>query len=241
MITIDDIKRCSNHSFILSGIKGCGKHKLVEEFAKDSNYEIINISDNVYLDTLNNIQESSQPLVIIIDKDLQLEKVQNTILKFLEEPRSYIYTFLLCEDYSILLQTIQNRCTIFSIVSRINNAESIDDNLLSMCKNDYEVSEYLNLDFMSIKNLSNKIIENIQHASLPNTLKLTSQILNIDTSGKYFIKYLLYSIQERIRTDRSDLYLFKLFSEFSKCLNNLNITNIDIKKCINNALIKVKL
>ena len=56
--------------------------------------------------------ESSRKVFIIRDAQLLTAKAQNTLLKLIEEPPSYLSIILLCSNTTSLLETIISRCSI---------------------------------------------------------------------------------------------------------------------------------
>jgi len=58
--------------------------------------------------------EANRKIYIITAAHLLDEKVQNALLKSLEEPPEYVYYFLLCQNPSAMLGTVMSRVTVFN-------------------------------------------------------------------------------------------------------------------------------
>ena len=114
---ISDVPR----SMIISGDKGMGKHLFVEEFTERfEGLEIVNIEESITNEEILEIYSLSIPKFYIIDLDLigenkRIERFQNTILKFIEEPPNWAWIIIIVSDLNIVLDTIINRCQIFKI------------------------------------------------------------------------------------------------------------------------------
>ena len=99
---------------LLSGEWGSGKHTFVKEFAAKIGYDIIDITDCISLEKIQEAQLSPYPNIYIINCDEISVKEQNMLLKFLEEPLKNAYIFLLSSCKQKLLPTVVNRCRVYS-------------------------------------------------------------------------------------------------------------------------------
>ena len=98
------------HTILLIGDDGCGKHFLASEMSKHYNLDLIDISDNISLETIEEIMMKPIPAFYLIDSSKITDRQQNVILKFLEEPNQYAYIIMIAKNKSYLLDTIINRC-----------------------------------------------------------------------------------------------------------------------------------
>ena len=101
------------HSILLLGEDGCGKHTLVDEISKYFDFEVLEITDMISLDTIIEINQRLVPTMYLINMNKLTDREQNIILKFLEEPSKNAYVVLISEGTHNLLETIVNRCILF--------------------------------------------------------------------------------------------------------------------------------
>lgn len=95
---------------LLIGPSGCGKHRLISDYARKNNTDIVMISSDVSASDLIDYAVSPVDKIYIINlTDLQ-EKSQNKFLKFIEEPSDTAHVVLLAEATVGVLPTILNRC-----------------------------------------------------------------------------------------------------------------------------------
>ena len=97
------------HSILIKGAVGSGKHMIASYISEKFNLEYINITNNINLDTINDIYLSNQLTAYVIEVDKLSIKEQNTILKLLEEPSITAFLLLLSSN-NMILTTVENRC-----------------------------------------------------------------------------------------------------------------------------------
>ena len=87
------------HSVLLLGDKGCGKHLLCSEIAKKLELNIVDITENISAEFIDNIYRSCTPNLYVVDLSKFLfDKEQNVLLKFVEEPLTNAFVILLAES-----------------------------------------------------------------------------------------------------------------------------------------------
>ena len=128
------------HSYLFTGREGIGKMLFAKEFAKQAlclgepncksciefdsqnNPDFIIIEpdgNSIKIEQIRLLQMkiiekpiiSHRKIYIIRDSEKMTKEAQNCLLKTLEEPPEYIIIILLCSNESLLLNTIQSRCT----------------------------------------------------------------------------------------------------------------------------------
>jgi hypothetical protein len=109
--TLDEFPR----SLMLVGDKGAGKHLLCEYICNRFNLESIDITENISLDLIDQINERVSPYLYIIRINTISIKEENTILKLLEEPLKNAYIILLSESENGILPTVINRCQVWRL------------------------------------------------------------------------------------------------------------------------------
>ena len=251
-------------SSIFEGTIGCGKHTLVDYLHGKFNMTTEDISSKISNDMIMDIYTNPNPTLYIIDmiqltKSKRVDILQNSLLKFIEEPPTNSKIIILCENKDSLLPTIQNRCQIFSFEKYSYNMlkEFAEDNNIDLESEEllcvYDTpGKLLNIsntkfNFSELKSLVNKIIDNVHRASIPNILTIPSQ-LNFDNSDGYdidvFLHYMRISFLERM-TDYSISneqfnYLKKQYTYTCKVCEKFKLPNVNKKSLFENYLIQLK-
>lgn len=120
------------HSFLLQGDSGCGKTTIARIIANRLNGEIteLNVANTTGIDYIRELDRLAKiiPLfgsnkVFILDEAQQLTKeAQNCILKLLEDAPKTSYFIFCTTDSAKLLNTLKNRCVVFSL-KKLSNSD----------------------------------------------------------------------------------------------------------------------
>ena len=231
-------------SLILEGKKGSGKHMLISYISEHLGINNLNITENLDLESINNYYLEVNPILYFIEADNISEKNQNTILKFLEEPLKNSYVILLTVNKYNLLQTIQNRCEVWTLAnySKENLIEFIGENpnkqlLLSIAETPGEIKSLKGLDISKEIEFCNKMIDKMNIAAFPNALTLSKHIAFnneqdlIDIS--LFVRILRHAISDKIKQGNN---YYKFYNLTNQLYKDLNIPNIDKKYLFDNYL-----
>lgn len=180
---VSKIKNCSLGSLpkaiLLCGPTGSGKHTIANMLATQLNIEILDVSDNISLSMVNEAYGKVSPIIYLIDCNEITVKEQNTILKFIEEPPKMVYVMLLCNVLGTLIETIQNRCTVWDMEPysiRELREFTTNESILPLCKTPGDIKVLQDYDTTEWFELANKIFSNIMNASLCNTLTLLDKV-----------------------------------------------------------------
>ena len=240
------------NSLIISGEKGSGKHTVCNLISSKLNLQVIDISEKLTQEMIDEIYTRVEPYIYVITSDKLNIKNQNSILKFLEEPLKNSYIILLVENKNMLLPTILNRCQIWELEKYTRDELStfingnVDSRILDVAKTpgDVIIMQNENNNFEKLYDLVDKLIEKIPMASFSNILSITNRI-NFD--GKepekidlsVFIRTLIWLSSEKILNSDNPYYqeVYKTVNDLS---NNLLILNINKKICFENFLAKMK-
>ena len=217
------------HSILLVGESGCGKHTLAKELADYFNVDLIDISESISLDAINEISNSSTPTFYLIDCSVLTDRHQNIILKFLEEPSMYAYLILLCANKSMILQTVANRCMSFEfepytrdVLSQFAN----DEHVLDVCTTPGQVLSLHAGDLIELEKLCVTIITKIDRANYQNTLSIVQKINLKDEFDKFdiqvFFNVLLKTILNKVSAeyDSKLISMYNLVSSYRKRLRD---------------------
>ena len=174
---LDRINKFDYDSFpqasIFEGTTGCGKHTLVEYLSDKFHVPIEDISGKISNDMIMDIYTKPNPTLYVIDmpqlnKSKRIDIVQNSLLKFIEEPPTNSKVIILCENKDNLLSTIQNRCQIFSFekYNYIRLRQFTEDNNITL------ESE----DLFCVYDTPGKIIDNLDHSNYKSLYELCLKI-----------------------------------------------------------------
>lgn len=228
--TLDEFPR----SLMLVGDKGAGKHLLCEYICNRFNLQSIDITENISLDLIDQINERVSPYLYIIKINTISIKDENTILKLLEEPLKNAYIILLSESENGILPTIINRCQVWRLQNYSKEQlksflTCTNEELLEIASTPGQIIELQNSNFIDMFDLCNKIICKIHEASIPNILTISNKIAFKDEKGKFdyhLILSLLQNLLVKYYKDFSNSSYLKgyiLLNDFIKTLKNATI------------------
>ena len=215
------------HSILLLGEQGCGKHTLTKELANYFGIDLVDISNDITLDTLIEISDKPIPTMYLIDCSVLTDKHQNILLKCLEEPSMYAYFVLLSVNKAMLLQTIANRCVSFEFEPYTKEvlAQFVQDDasVLSVCTTPGQVLSLHSGDLANLDVLCDTIVTKIGSANYPNTLSIVKKINLKDEYDKYdinvFFNTLLHKIYTKICNKQDNIVSNKLFEMYNLVLD----------------------
>lgn len=211
-------------SLILLGAYGCGKHTTVNYIKDKLNLPLINITDQLSLDFILSLYQKPEPYLYLIEGNQITIKEQNMILKFIEEPLKNAYIIIIAESSNQLLPTVYNRCQVLRFVpysKEILKSFSDDELILKIADTPGEVKDLNNNKLSDILELTDKIVNKIGAANLPNVLTISDKLAYKDEKNKFpiqsFSKVLNYSLIEKIRKDSNPVYIqmYKLVNEWN--------------------------
>lgn len=200
-------------TIMLLGERGSGRHSICQEIAKRLNLEIIDISNELSLETIDTINAQVEPKLYIIDTKGISTREQNVILKFLEEPLKNAYIVVISSNDN-LLDTVKNRCVVWRMErytqEQLDQFYSCDwetkELIGKIATTPGQVIEYQQHDIKGMFSLAYKILENIGRATLPNTLTLLDKLAFKDEKNKYdcslFLDVLTYAQYERVKNNK---------------------------------------
>lgn len=233
------------HSILLLGKKGSGKHTLASYIANKFNLSLIDITEKVLEEDLNNYYISATQLLLLIDLNSITEKEQNKLLKLVEEPPLNCYIALLCNSKDLVLQTLTHRCTELLLENYSKEElqqftdKEIDTDIFQT------PGQIINFNFNTLKDtleLVDKIINKIDKANFANTLTITNKFNFKDEYDKIdldiFVNALLNKLILRYKEDNNTLYknYYIITSEFAKKLNN---SRLNKQVLVDNYLVKM--
>ena len=238
------------------GAFGCGKHTLCNEVSIQLNVPLTDISSLITDDFIMSCYTNPLPKLYLIDiPKLRSSKnvvlVQNTILKFIEEPPQNAKIILLCEHRNQVLPTICNRCQIYVFdrytideLKQITSVTLEDDWYYIIYDTPGKLLSLTSLSSVNeLKELIHNIIFNIHKASIPNILTIPNKIDWGDGKGynlQVFIALMDYALLDLIMT-MPDVKIYIEYYKLTKKLSEqLLVLHVDTRLLFENYLLNLK-
>lgn len=240
--TLDNFPR----TLLLLGEYGSGKHLIVNYIADKFELEIEDISDNLTLETIDNITHRTSPKIYVINSKKLTIKNENVILKFLEEPLKNSFVVVLCEHKSSIIPTVWNRCQVWELSTYEQDflttfTQDKNDYLLRVANTPGKVLEYQHYPLKEMFDLANKIFNSIQKANFANVLTISRFIAFKNEKDKFdfnlFLDILLEVCKEMYWNTKVTSGVYWLTNKLN---NNKHIFNIDKKSLFEHYLIELK-
>lgn len=244
-LSIDTFPR----TLMLEGDDGCGKHTLCSIIGKKLGLDCVDITNSLTLDTIWDICEKVEPYIYIIDTKSISIREENVVLKFLEEPLKNAFIIVLCTRRDLLLDTIQNRCVVWTLDKYtkdtlgqfLPNENESKDFILELCNTPGQVIKMCQEDVLSMKNLAVKIFLNIGHATLPNTLTLLNHVAFKGEKDKFdynvFFTILLHSAYTLVKENK---VTDTIYSETKALIEKCHTKSINIEYLFANYLVTIR-
>lgn len=184
-------------SYLVLGNKGM---RLMDRVKEASRYDNIVTLERFDVDVLDEIYLMPDPTTYVIDlaeitKKHRTDKIQNSILKFIEEPPGECDVYILMPSVSGLLPTIVNRCQKINVPNLASNyiksqIEDIPDRHLCMIKtyDDIENYDYDKCD--DIIRTCRNMLEYLPRVTVANALQIADKINYDDADDmRYNVEY----------------------------------------------------
>ena len=239
------------NSLILLGEKGSGKHSLTNLISEHLHLQIVDISEKLTQEMIDEIYMKPEPYIYVISSDKLNIKNQNSILKFLEEPLKNSYIILLVENKNMLLPTIINRCQIWQLEKYTKEqlktllGKNQDENILDVVTTpgDIEMMSHVNNNYDEMLLLCEKIVDKIPVASFSNVLSISDKIKFTEKDKNNENKYDLgftcdntieIPISNTIKISISKLIeAGKIDGDIKNPINNDDLTNKEVSVTFN--------
>lgn len=203
------------HSIILCGEEGSGRRTICHEVAQLHDMECRFVDSKIDIEFVNELMTSAAPTLVIFDGDRLTERDQNSLLKLIEEPGDNVYCVIITECIDYLLVTIQNRCQVWNMEAYTKEqlkafipSEDSKELLLELAHTPGQIQNYSQQPLKEIKEFAEKVVDNIDKASIANSLMITDRVAFKDEKDKYnyqlFGKVLLQICKSRV-VNSSDL------------------------------------
>ena len=239
---------------LLIGEDGCGKTLTSQIIASKLNIELKNISEALTSETIDDIYLCPIPTLYFINTSKflsgnKVDKIEASLLKFLEEPPQNAKLVLSCTDINRLKDTIVNRCRIWTFapytIEELKNFTS-DETILQVAHTPGQVLSYIEQSPDKMKELAEKIIKKIHLASPSNVFAICNQLsfeepiqketFNIDL----FVPVLEYVAAQLYITEESDNY-YNIYSRILKLKDRLKVPYAKKEHLFSQFLMELKL
>lgn len=231
-------------SLMLVGPKGSGKDLLIDYIAQHLNLPIQHLND-MSVEILDNIYLSIDPIIYVFD-NLSV-KMQNQVLKFIEEPPKNSFIIIKAISLDQYLATIKNRCRIWllnkysdSILKEFCDAEN-SQLVLNVAETPGEVIALNTCNLYAAYNLCDKIIDKISVASYGNLFNILDTVKNdIKIDIELFVKVLRYTIKNKIHVYPSIHQWYGIYVLTNTLYKELMINHVNKDQLFENYLITLK-
>ena len=224
-------------SLILLGEWGSGKHTLCQHIKEQLCIDMLDITDTLNLATINELYQRPEPYLYVIDGTKITVKEQNIILKFVEEPLKNAYIIILAESKSQLLNTVLNRCQVWTISpysKEVLKTFTQDEGVLEIANTPGLVLSMLSINQYEVTELANKLIEKIGIANPANVLNISDKMAYKNEKDKInievFAKVLLHQAVKYVLGENNKSYI-DTYLRINKWVNERKIPNVN-QRCL---------
>ena len=224
------------NSMLFLGEKGCGKHTLSNEVATHFELPLLDITNNISFESIEQIYLNPLQAFYLINMDEVSERQQNALLKFIEEPLPNSHIILISSSKVSLLETIVNRCVVYDFIPYQKEElkqfikEGNEEDILSLCTTPGQILN-MNVQTLSgLHSLCDNMVANMGKANYPNALFIAKKINYKDEYDKFDFNVFLNCYKQHLLkaylTTNSVLY-FDLYNIVVKESELLRINNIN--------------
>ena len=214
-------------SVLLVGDLGSEKDEICEYISEKFDIPLYNITELITDEYIDEIYSMPSKGLYMVDCSKITEKEQNILLKFYEEPNSYMNIILTCENKYNILETIQTRS--YELLMDLYTRDELEplcnpenkEYILKVANTPGTVEDLNHVDLVGLEKLCRTILSSLCRANYQNTLTIADKINFKDEYDKYplwaFIRVFSNTILEFINENKlvdSNLYL--LVNNFNK-------------------------
>lgn len=236
-------------SNLIVGKEGMGKSIFMKECLKKYSKENLTIINLLEIEDILECYDKIDECIYLIDFSesvSNIEKKQNKLLKFIEEPPINCKIFILANSKSIVLPTIINRCMVWEFTKytkeELDRVHQVEDEWLTSILDTPKLRvDTRNTDreyFETLKNIITQLFSKGHHATYSNILSIDKYLGDGQYDFGLFLNACRYELYRLLIEDSSyiNLYLFT-----SKVITELeNVYNINKKYLIDKYLVEVK-
>ena len=207
------------HSILLVGQRGDPYLELCEYISNKFNLPLFDITETISDDYINEIYQSPNLGLYVVNTVNITVREQNILLKFFEEPNRFTYIILLCESASDLLPTIISRSFEFDFEKysyyQLEPLAKEKDLTLKVCSTPGQIEIANSTDMVSLYNLCKTILDKMSRAAYFNALTISDKINFKDEYEKYDL-YLFIKMLSYVMLNGSDVKSYFLLKNFNR-------------------------
>lgn len=236
-------------SNIVVGKEGMGKSTFVKECLKKYSKDTLTIIDLLEIEDILECYDKIDECIYLIDFSSSvsnIERKQNKLLKFIEEPPSNCKIFILVNSKSTILPTIINRCIVWEFTKyskeELDKVHKVEGEWLSSIidtpKLRVDTRNTERTYFETLHNIISQLFTKGHHATYSNILSIDKYMGEGQYDFGLFLNACNYELYRLSLEDSaySNLYLFT-----NKIITELNtVYNINKKQVIDKYLMRVK-
>ena len=236
-------------SNLIIGKEGIGKHTFMNSCFKQYGKYGITTVNLLEIEDILECYDKVDECIYLIDFSesvANIEKKQNKLLKFIEEPPINCKIFILANSKSVVLPTIINRCIVWEFTKytkeELDRVHKVEDEWLTSILDTPKLRvDTRNTDreyFETLKNIITQLFSKGHHATYSNILSIDKYLGDGQYDFGLFLNACRYELYRLLIEDSSyiNLYLFT-----SKVITELeNVYNINKKYLIDKYLMEVK-
>lgn len=236
------------HFTILVGEKGCGRHTLCNHISNSYNVVIKDISENITLETIQEIEDTAESYLYLIDGERIEQKQQNVLLKTLEETPPNAWFIYLCETEEQLIPTVRSRGYVIRFKPYTREQLSVfnDSNnpkVIQYASTPGQVIKWQNENIEEVASLASKIIKYYDKANLSNLLSISNKVAFKEELDRVDVDLLLRILTcqlSQLICESASESLFRIYSNVRNISNTLHRGNKDKLSLFENFLCKLK-
>ena len=217
------------------GPTGCGKHTIAKYVAEAFKLDFVEIDESVSATDLEDYTHKTIDTLYLINLNKFTEKQQNQFLKWIEEPSKSVYIILIANSEACILNTILNRSIKYHFepytkeeVEQITNTK-VNDFAFKIFQTPGKLLNLTEQSFNEVLNLATSVINNINRASYPNALVISTKINYKDLYNKidfdlFFdaVEYLALEDYKNNKNEQS-LTVFNVTNQFKQYAAQQNL------------------
>lgn len=227
-------------SNLIVGKEGAGKSTFMKECLKKYSKDNLTVINLLEIEDVLDCYDKIDECIYLIDFSISmsnLDRKQNKLLKFTEEPPLNCKIFILANSKNVILPTIVNRCIVWEFTKyskeELDKVHKVEDEWLSSILDTPKLRvDTRNTDvtyFETLQNIISQLFTKGHHATYSNILSIDKYVGKGQYDFGLFLNACKYELYRLSLEDSaySNLYLFtnKVNTELEN-VYNVNKTNI---------------
>jgi replication-associated recombination protein RarA len=217
------------------GPTGCGKHTIARYVAEQFKLDFVEIEESVSAQELEEYMHKTIDTLYLVNLNKFTEKQQNSLLKSIEEPSKSMYFILIANSEAGVLNTILNRSIKYHLepytkeqIEQITNT-IVNDLAFKIFQTPGKLLNLTEQSFNDVMNLANTVVHNINRATYPNALVVSTKINYKDLYNKidfdlFFDAVEYFALEDFKNTNNNQsLIVFNITNKFKQYATQANL------------------